>query len=235
MGIGMSLTKDQHRNEIEVQRAISRADKKFITLCLLDNTKNRIQGAMVLHATPYLDHLTNMKQYHFEERGGPLQFIDDELRGGSYCRMLDCEHNRRFLASMHGLKFWEIESDEVLNDIIARAAVITKNAIITRPSEPKETKMSDADIETEMARLQAESSKRKIAKSEAGKRKPTPEPFIPPHNENEKTETTFETASGDGLLETAQTNPLPMESAETAFSSKAPGKNKRKSNLVSMS
>lgn len=234
MGIGMmSLDKDQQRNEIEVRRAISRADKKFITLRLLDTTKNRIQGAMVLHATPYLDHATNIKQFHFEERGGPLQFIDDDLQGGSFCRMLDCEHNRKFLASMYGLKFWEIEDEKVLSDIETRAAAITKNAIITKPSEPKESKMSDADIETEMARLQAESAKRKIAKSEAGKRKPAPEP-VQTESAQEQDNINTDSAPGEGPLEQAPTNLLPMEATNIPEPEQGRGK-KRKSSLVSMS
>jgi hypothetical protein len=171
----MSLTKDQERTEIEVQRAVSQQGKKFISLRLIDASKRRIQGAMVLHASPYLDQATNIKQFHFEERGGPLQFIDDEMRGGMFCRMLDCEHNRKFLASMFGYKFWEIEDAEVLVDITERAAAITKNAVIVKPNQPKEAKMSDSEIATEMARLQAEQAKRTVAKADGSKRKPAPE------------------------------------------------------------
>jgi hypothetical protein len=132
---------------------------------------------MCLHASPYLDS-SNIKQFLFEERGKPLEFIDDEMRGGMYCQMLDCEHNRKFLASMLGYKFWEIEEPEVLADITARAAEITRSAVIVKPNQPKETKMSDIEIETEMARLQAEKSKRTVEKAEGSKRKPAPEPVV---------------------------------------------------------
>lgn len=232
----MSLTKDQQRTEVEVARAISRQGKRFIVLNLVDVTKNRIQGAMVLHATPYLDHATNMKQFHFEERGGPLQFVDDEMRGGMFCKMLDCEHNRKFLASMFGYRFWEIEDQDVLKDVEERAANITKNAIILKPLAPKETKMSDAEIETEMARLQAESSKRKIAKSEAGKRKPFPE--VPPSINDKKPEQ-------DTNPEFPETNPLSADESNpeqpsgenpepvTPITSRRAAK-RRKSKLVSI-
>jgi hypothetical protein len=185
-------------------------------LRLIDITKRRIQGAMVLHAAPYLDQATNMKQFHFEERGGPLQFIDDEMRGGMYCRMLDCEHNRKFLASMFGYKFWEIEDPEVLADITARAAIITKNAVIVKPNQPKETKMSDTEIDTEMARLQAEQAKRKVAKADGSKRKPVTEPtdITPPAPE--KTRQTIDEENDQPVT------PTPFNDDPAIMSFKAP-------------
>jgi len=153
-----------------------------------------------------------------------------------FCRMLDCEHNRKFLASMFGYKFWEIEDQEVLNDVQLRAEAITKNAVILKPLAPKETKMSDAEIETEMARLQAEAAKRKIAKSEAGKRKPIPE-TLPPINNKEPE---FDgTEAAESTPEISDTNPLPVETASenpdpvAPASRGKPGK-RRKSNLVSI-
>jgi hypothetical protein len=227
----MSLTKDQERVEMEVTRATSMAGRKFISLRLLDNTKRRIQGAIVLHATPYIDGTTNMKQFHFEEQGGPLCFQDDDMRGGVYCRMLDCEHNRKFLASMISYKFWIIEDETVLADIVERAEKITKNAIITRPNEAKETRMSDAEIETEMARLQAESSKRKVAKADGNKRKPTKTaPVLPGDSESEE-------LTGPGLPENEvahesaiQETPEPESDSNNA--GKHPGR--KKSALVSI-
>lgn len=171
----MSLTPDQDRNAIEVKRATAQKGVKFISLRLININMRRIQGAMCLHATPYFDE-SNIKQYKFETRGKPLEFIDDEMRGGMYCQMLDCEHNRKFLASMLGYRFWDIDDVEVLADIESRAAEITRNAVIVKPNQPKETKMSDTEIDTEMARLQAEQAKRKVAKADGGKRKPAPTP-----------------------------------------------------------
>lgn len=223
---GMSLTRDQKRVETEIAHATARMGKKFITLRLLDITKNRIQGAMVLHGTPYIDHQTNMKQYHFEERGGPINFTEDEMRGGMFCKILDCDHNRRFLASHHGLRFWEIEDDAVQAEIAELAAGITKRAIIASPQAPKETKMSDTELETEMARLQAEASRRKIERADAGRRRPeaVPKPEV--------------------NIEPAVAGPEPVGDEGDAVDSEVPENseprtrgrraNRSKSNLVSM-
>ena len=94
------LTPDQKRLEMAKQQAMLREGRKFISIMLINMNMNRIQGAIVLHATPYDDSMTNMTKFHFEERGGPMLF-NEGMDGGMHCNLLDCEHNRKFLASMY--------------------------------------------------------------------------------------------------------------------------------------
>ena len=133
---GLSMNRDQMLIEIARDQAIIKAGKNFIDLKLVDTTKNRIQGAMILDAKPYEDPATRQKAFRFEEKGGPLVFTLDEFKGGMYTRMLDCEHNRDFLASMMGSNFWVIEDPAVLMDVQKRADKIKADAI-KKANEPQ--------------------------------------------------------------------------------------------------
>jgi hypothetical protein len=164
----LTMTPDQIQLEMAREQAIAKHGKRFITLRLIDFGKNRIQGAIVLHAIPYLNSITNITNFHFEERGGPLEFKPDEFKGGFYCRMLDCEHNRKFLASMYETGYWVIEDEKVNAEVGVEAEKIRERMIKVKPINVNKIKtMSDDQLTAEMARIQAESARRTLQKQKA--------------------------------------------------------------------
>lgn len=168
----VTLSPDQMRIEMAKEQAILREGRKFISLMLINPNMNRIQGAIVLHASPYLDTITNMTKFHFEERGGPLLF-NEGMDGGMHCNLLDCEHNRRFLASMYDAKYWVIEDKNVDMEIQAIAAGIKNRAIVEIAEKPAPEKtLSDDELEAQAAKLNAELANRKLAKSDIKMKKP---------------------------------------------------------------
>lgn len=167
----VSLSPDQMRIEMAKEQAILREGRKFIALMLINPNMNRIQGAIVLHATPYLDTMTNMTKFHFEERGGPMLF-NEGMDGGMHCNMLDCEHNRKFLASMYYAKYWVIEDKATDLEIKDIADGIKDRAIVDVNPIPQEVAMSDDELEAQAAKLNAELANRKLAKSDSKMKKP---------------------------------------------------------------
>jgi len=157
--------KDQERRRKMLFNAMINSDYSFIRLRLLDLRKNRIQGAYYLHGTPFEDQATGVMNYHFEKRGGPLVFEEDEATGGMYHMMLDCDENRRFLASMSAYRFWKIEDKQIESEILEMAAEMTKKAIRKQPPPPPEKVMSDEELERESLKIQQEMTKRKLAKT----------------------------------------------------------------------
>ena len=145
--------------------AITRSGKPYISLQLIDMTKKRIQGAIILNAIPYTDATTNMQSFHFVEAGGNLDFIYDDARNGMFLKILDCEHNRKFLASHFKCGFWEIENEKIKIEIEELSKELAKEAVKfkeTVKDVAKETMLSDEQLEIEMARLQGEASRRKL-------------------------------------------------------------------------
>lgn len=165
----ISLSPDQMRIEMAKEQAILRKGRKFIPIMLINPNMNRIQGAIVLHASPYRDTITNMTQFHFEERGGPLLF-NEGMDGGMHCNMLDCEHNRKFLASMFYANFWVIEDKVVNEEIKELASGIKSRAVVETVKE--EIVLSDDELEAQAAKLNAELANRKLAKSDLKMKKP---------------------------------------------------------------
>ena len=160
----MIMDNDQAMRAMAMQNAISRAGRKFITLRLIDMKINRIQGAIILHSQSYTD-ADGMMQFHFEERGGPIRFEFDQMNGGMFAKILDCEHNRKFLASMFSYGYWEIEDKAIESQIKVIADEMTKKAIKIVEKAPQKI-MSDDEIETNLAKLNAEKALRTIRRSE---------------------------------------------------------------------
>jgi len=131
----VSLSQDQIKVEMAREHAILQAGKRFLSLRLINRAVNKIQGAICLSAIPYLDIQTNMTKFHFEETGMPLVFNIDEFRGGMYCKILDNEHNRNFLASMYNSNFWEIEDAEANKEIKEMAMNLSKDVVVELPVE----------------------------------------------------------------------------------------------------
>lgn len=142
---------------------ISRSGREYIPLRLQDYRKNRIQGAIILRATPYID-LNGMQAFKFWEEGGNLQFVYDAMQNGMFLKMLDCEHNRKFLASHYGYKFWTILDPAIDKEIQAMSKNISKLAVKIQTDEPvkEEEILSDDALEMKLAKLQAEAAKRKL-------------------------------------------------------------------------
>ena len=166
----ISLSPDQMRIEMAKEQATLRGGKKFITLMLINPNMNRIQGAIILHATPYLDTLTNLTKFHFEERGGPMLF-NEGMDGGMHCNVLDCEHNRKFLASMYYANYWIIE-DKILDAEIKDLANGIKSRAVIEDQKTPEKVLTDDELEAQAAKLNAELANRKLAKSDMKWKKP---------------------------------------------------------------
>ena len=214
---GISLDKNQVQVEIARQQAIGKAGKKFIQLKLIDVTKNRIQGAMVLHAQAYEDPETRMTMYHFEERGGPLEFQLDEFQGGYFAKMLDVEHNRQFLASMIDAGFWEIEDKEVEKNIRERAEEF-KKTVIQKPVPTEENlgdSMPDEVLDTELAKLNSIKAKRNLDKAKLQGKVQTHQ--VRPISERN----TEPPAQAEGMVET-DSAPEPTAPDETSTSAPTP-------------
>ena len=167
----VSLSPDQMRLEMAKEQAILRNGKSFIPLMLINPNMNRIQGAIVLHASPYLDSITNLTKFHFEERGGPLLF-NEGMDGGMHCNMLDCEHNRKFLASMYNSGYWSIQDKNIDLEIKELATGIKSRAVVDMEKKDPEKVLTDDELEAQAARLNAELANRKLAKSDMKTKKP---------------------------------------------------------------
>jgi len=161
-GVGVQIGSDRITAKMAMERAILQEGKKFISLRLIEMAANRIQGAIVLQPKSYFDSVTNIMKYQFEEGGGQLRFEVDNFKGGYFCRMLDCEHNRNILASVFYANLWEIEDKEVETDIKERMKNLKEQVIIQKSEVPQEKGLSDDEIDNKIARLQQESSRRKI-------------------------------------------------------------------------
>lgn len=162
----ISLSPEQMKVEMAKEQAILREGRSFISLMLINPNMNRVQGAIVLHATPYVDTMTNMNKFHFEERGGQILFSEG-MDGGMHSSILDCEHNRKFLASMYYANYWIIEDKQLNQEIKDLAAGIKNRAVIIDEKAPAEEKgLSDDELEAQAAKLNAELANRKLAKSD---------------------------------------------------------------------
>jgi len=167
----ITLSPDQMRLEMAKEQAMAQMGRKFISIMLLNPNMNRIQGAIILHATPYRDTITNLTKFHFEERGGPLLF-NEGMDGGMHCNILDCEHNRKFLASQFFAGYWKIEDPAINEEIKNLANGIKSRAIIEEKVIPQEKTLSDDELEAQAAKLNAELAARKLAKTDAKMKRP---------------------------------------------------------------
>jgi hypothetical protein len=165
----VSLNPDEARADMAKEQAMIKEGREFIPLRLIDQRKAKIQGAYVLEAIPYLDPATNTTRYQFRENGGELKFVFDDFRGGFYAKMLKCEWNMRFLASHLSEHSWEIVDEKVAAEVKAiESEMIINN---TRKADedyevPAESRLTDEELETEMARLQQEAAKRKLRQAD---------------------------------------------------------------------
>jgi hypothetical protein len=149
---GISKSPDQIRLEMAQEQAVLNAGERFISLRLINSSVNKIQGAICLNAIPYLDTQTNITKFHFEKTGKPLIFDIDEYKGGMYCKMLDCEHNRKFLASMFASNFWQIE-DKKTEDEIRILAMEIKKKVVKVPEFPKGKDTGNEELAKKMAEI----------------------------------------------------------------------------------
>jgi len=154
---------------IDRNAAVVRSGKAHITLRLIDMRKNRIQGAITLTANPYID-INGAQAFNYVEHGGNLVFERDPVQGEMILKMLDCEHNRKFLASHFPCNFWEIMDKEVEAEIAEMYKDLEKHMVkkakIQEEVKPPETLLSDAELEVQAARLQAEAARRKLKNDE---------------------------------------------------------------------
>ena len=168
----ISLSPEQMKVEMAKEQAILREGRRFITLMLINPNMNRVQGAIVLHATPYLDTITNLTKFHFEERGGQILF-NEGMDGGLHSSILDCEHNRKFLASMYYANYWIIEDKQIDQEIKDLANGIKTRAVTIDEKAPAAEKtLTDDELEAQAAKLNAELANRKLAKSDAKMKTP---------------------------------------------------------------
>ena len=238
----ISLSPDQMRIEMAKEQSILREGRKFISLMLINPNMNRIQGAIVLHATPYMDTMTNLTKFHFEERGGPMLF-NEGMDGGMHCNILDCEHNRNFLASMYYANYWIIEDKIVDQEIKCLASGIKDRAIIdVTGNQAAETILSDDELEARAAKLNAELANRKLAKSDMKMKKPVRKiidasaEFAAKRDENIEQENAIEQQKQEPLSIDTQRDPIPAIETEIPPETIVPKsvRGRRKSSLVNI-
>lgn len=178
MSLRGSITLDKNQKLVEMARnqATLKAGKKFITLQLIDHTKNRIQGAIVLNPIPYEDPETGLTQFHFEEKGGPIDFQLDEMNSGYFAKILDCPHNRDFLASMYDAGFWKIEDEQIEKEIAEKAERIKENMVKDKPAPKKDEleDMPDELLKQQQAKINKEVADRELKKATMTGRVPQP-------------------------------------------------------------
>lgn len=109
------------------RQAIFSGGHKFIWLTLLNTRYRTMSGIDIVHATPYVDEQAGgITRFHLEVRGGHTDFQFDPSRGVFRYALLDCEHNRQFLASHFHLEFWRVEDEAIEADIEERSVAIEK-------------------------------------------------------------------------------------------------------------
>ena len=87
-----------------------------------------------------------------------------ELEGAMIARMLDCEHNRRFLASMSSYRYWTIMDPDIEKQIIAQAKGITRKAIREMPADDT---LTDEELEEKAKAFNEELLRRQSVKADA--------------------------------------------------------------------
>ncbi|MCL2182068.1 MAG: hypothetical protein FWB85_01180 [Chitinispirillia bacterium] len=129
----------------------------FIEIMLLNDAFNRVQGAHVLRASRTIDSITNTEKFDFYVDGGPLNFTWDDDRGGSYCQVLDCAHNRRLLRGHYNNKGFEFADKAQGAQVMAgEPAPGMPNGPASPPPANENTVNPTAEI---LAELQAERAK----------------------------------------------------------------------------
>lgn len=128
MGVSEVQQKEKMKRAM-INKAIREKGYKFINLIMIKRIANRIHGAHVLFPYSTVDGATNEKTFDFKIGGGRLAFNIDEAIGEMTCKMLDCEHNRKFLASQMGAGYWEIEDEKVREELKELARVIKRRAV----------------------------------------------------------------------------------------------------------
>lgn len=156
-------SKDAVMQRMAEQQAMRKQGLKFIALELNDMTKNRIQGAHILHGVRTRN-ADGLPVFHFEERGGPIKFEFDELEGTMIARVLDCEHNRGFLASMSAYRYWSFIDPDIEKEIIAQAKGITKKAIREMPDDGA---LTDEELEAKAQAFREELERRRSIKADS--------------------------------------------------------------------
>jgi hypothetical protein len=117
VGVKFGQAGDAERIALAREQAIRESGMAFIELRLSAQSFNGACGAEVLYATQYTDPVTRAVKFSAEVKGGPLKFIYDARRGGSYCSIPDNEWNRRFLRGVIDAKVVEITDKQIEADI----------------------------------------------------------------------------------------------------------------------
>jgi len=97
VGVNFGRMGDTEQVALAREQAIRESKMSFIELRLLKAGFNGACGAEVLSASQYTDPATQAVRFNVSVVGEPLRFIQDTMRGGSFCFIPDTEWNRDFL------------------------------------------------------------------------------------------------------------------------------------------
>jgi len=185
---GMVIDNQQAAREAVRSDAMLGSGEKFISLVLLDRRRRRVTGVEILHAEPFMDDTEGapMMMYHFERRGGTMEFEANPARGAYTARMLDTDLNRSFLASHFDKKYWRIEDAEVSAEVEERATVIREEVLESITSNLKKAlkAKSGTDYEKrvrEQIAKNLDEERREIVGEEAEEIEPDPD--APPYED----------------------------------------------------
>ena len=159
------MNQEDLQRKIAYQKALRDSGKQFIRLRLINMYTARIMAIDSL--VPHFgigEHglLTVTLQGGSRE----LEFEPNESNTDMVADVLDTPFNRKFLASHTVYNYWEIEDPNIRKEIEKMADDITRRTVVNkRVIAPPERRMSNQEIEDEIARLQREKINRQLADS----------------------------------------------------------------------
>jgi hypothetical protein len=157
----------QTERNMAFHKAIMDSRRRFIRLVLINPYKTRIKAIKGLVPTFGVGDFGLLK-VDLREGSTELEFMPNESKTAMEAKVLDCEFNRKFLASHTVYNYWEIADDkdreeieQLADEIAARSVRVKKNR------KPVEQTLSDSALDEQLAKLQREKLNRDISRKES--------------------------------------------------------------------
>jgi hypothetical protein len=159
------MNQEELQRKIAYQKALRDSGKRFIRLRLINMYTARIMAIDSL--VPIFgigEH--GLLTVTLQDGSRELEFEPNESNTDMIADVLDTPFNRKFLASHTAYNYWEIEDPDIRREIEEMADEITRKSIINKKViAPPERRMSNLEIDNEIARLQREKLNRQLADS----------------------------------------------------------------------
>ena len=158
------LNQEELERKVAYHKALDESGKSFIKLKLLDMNRKSVYAVTKLEPKYGIgDH--GLLKVDLFESSGPLIFEPNESNTEMVAEVLDCVENRNWLASHTAYRYWEIVDKQIRVEIQEIADQMTRDTVKNKKVfVPKESKMTDDEIGDEIARLQTEQNKRRLAR-----------------------------------------------------------------------